>query len=96
MYGHPFSICFFFEYIIEPTLFFLTCAWTVVIRIALEAEYFAACAFDAFEVKVVDFDTVSTVYACAELIVAMNGRELFTDEFLIEFYESPFEWEDSL
>lgn len=71
--SHPFGISLLFHDIFHPEFFLITCAGTMIIRVAFEAENFATSAFDTSQVKVIDFDTVSAIYSSTELIVAMDG-----------------------
>lgn len=71
--GHPFGISFFLEHIFHPQLFLLTCARTVIVRLALKAKDFTACALDTPEIQVINLDAISAVNACTKLIVSVNG-----------------------
>lgn len=45
--SHPFGIGLLFHDIFHPKFFFITSAWTMVIRVAFKTENFSTSAFDA-------------------------------------------------
>jgi hypothetical protein len=71
--SHPFGISLLFHDIFHPKFFLITCAGTMIIRVAFEAENFATGAFDTSQIQIIDFDTVSAIYSSTELIVTMDG-----------------------
>ena len=71
--SHPFGISLLFHDIFHPEFFLITCAGTMIIRVAFEAENLATSAFDTSQIQVIDFDTVPAIYPSTELIVAMDG-----------------------
>lgn len=81
----PFSISFFLHYLLHPLDFLLAFTWVMIITLAAETKYFAACTAYCIKFHVYLY-TISTINACAELIVLISCYELLTN-FLLVFIE---------
>ena len=83
MNRHPFSISFLFQYVWKPSLFLLTCARTMIVRLAFEAKRLPTSASNSLQIQVIDLDAVVAIGACTKLIVSVDWREQFTQDLFV-------------